>query len=194
MPDSGALRNALTIGVFGGSFNPVHNGHIGLAEAMVSSGLVDRVWLVLSPRNPLKAAAADMAPDNCRMDMLRLACGGRAGLEACGIELTMPRPSYTADTMRELTRRYPQVRFRLVVGADNMMIFDRWREHDYLLEHFAPIVYPRPGYACEGCAPLPVFDVSGTEIRRRIALGEPVNNLVCPAVLSYIRAHGLYGA
>lgn len=181
----------MEIGVFGGSFNPVHIGHIGLAKAMVSRGVVDNVWLILSPHNPLKEVEG-LASDEDRLEMLKLACRGQKGLHACDVELTMPRPSYTVDTLRELSRRYPQHRFRLIIGADNMAIFDRWREPDYILSHYSPIVYPRAGFECADALNLPMFDVSSTEIRDRIAQGKPLSKLLPPAVEDYIRSNRLY--
>lgn len=183
----------MEIGIFGGSFNPVHCGHIGLADAMVKRGLVDEVWMVLSPQNPLKHLGSAMASDADRMAMLRIACEGRPHLRACDVELSMPRPSYTVDTLRLLAFRYPQHRFRLIIGADNLAIFDRWRQHEYIWEHFSPIVYPRPGFPREGCVEMDTFDVSSTELRRLIAEGAPLNNLLPPGVENYIVAHGLYG-
>lgn len=181
-----------TIGIFGGSFNPVHCGHIALANAVLQSRLVDEVWMMLSPLNPLKADSADMASDADRMNMLREACEGYAGLKPCDIELTMPRPNYTANTMRKLIELYPNYRFRLLIGADNLAIFHKWREHEWLMENFNPIVYPREGYDCAHCLDLPEIPVSSTEIRERIAEGLPVNKLVPPTVMQYIHTHNLY--
>lgn len=190
-------RRRVTVGVMGGSYNPPHNGHIAVARAVIAAGLADRVMLVLSPQNPLKAADAAMTPDADRMAMLRLAVAGEQGLEASDIELSMPRPSYTAATLRRLVAEHPDCRFRLIIGGDNWAIFDRWRESGFIAANFSPIVYPRPGSVptasgadlLEG---VPEFDVSSTEVRRRIAAGEPVDGLTPPAVVNYIMSHGLY--
>ena len=184
----------ITVGVMGGSYNPPHNGHIAVARAVIAAGLADRVMLVLSPQNPLKAADSDMAPDADRMEMLRLAVAGELRLEASDIELSMPRPSYTAATLRRLVAEHPDCCFRLIIGGDNWAIFDRWRQHEYIWEHFSPIVYPRPGFPREGCVEMETFDVSSTELRRLLAEGAPVNNLLPPGVENYIVEHGLYGA
>ena len=160
----------MEIGIFGGSFNPVHCGHIGLADAMVERGLVDEVWMVLSPQNPLKHLGSAMASDTDRMAMLRIACEGNPRLHACDVELSMPRPSYTVDTLRLLASRYPEHRFCLI------------------------IIYPRPGFPREGCVEMETFDVSSTELRSLLAEGAPVNNLLPQGVENYIVEHGLYRA
>lgn len=184
-----------TVGVFGGSFNPPHEGHVRLARALVERGIVDEVWLVLSPLNPLKEHPEELASDADRLEMLRLAVEPYPELKTCDVELTMPRPSYTVDTLRLLQKLNPDCRFRLIVGADNYQIFHRWKEPGYIKTHFAPIVYPRPGYPAEGCVEgLPLTDLSSTQIRKALADGqtEQVNNLLPAGVLSYITRRGLY--
>lgn len=185
-------RPVMTVGILGGSFNPVHNGHIAVAKAVIKAGMADEVWLTLSPLNPLKANSSELAPDHDRLEMLRLATEGVNGLRVCDIELSMPRPSYTINTLNELSRIHPGIRFRLLIGADNMQIFNRWRAHDEIAERFSPIVYPRPGYKCEGCLDMDEFDISSTEIRRMLKDGENVNNLMPEKVVNYIRRHSLY--
>ncbi len=187
------------IGVFGGSFNPVHLGHVAIAGAVLRSGLADEVWLTLSPQNPLKTGSSEFAPDADRLAMLRLAAEGYCGISVCDIELSMPRPSYSVSTLRELARRYPDKSFRLVIGGDNWDLFPRWREHETIIREFSPIIYPRPGVVLgelpEGvdvCPGVPLLDVSSTMVRQRVRAGLPVNNLVEPRVYNYITEHKLY--
>jgi len=182
----------MTVGVFGGSFNPVHNGHIALAEAIVGKGIVDEVWLTLSPLNPLKEHPDELVSDTDRMEMLRLATEGIPGLRACDIELSLPRPSYTINTLHALSAAYPDVRFRLVMGADNRIIFNKWKSHEEIERLYRPIVYPRPGFQCHEALDLDLYDISSTEIRRRVKTGESLNNLIPTGVLNYIRSHNLY--
>lgn len=189
----------MTVGIFGGSFNPVHRGHTAIAEGIVRAGLADEVWLTLSPLNPLKAGSTELAADADRLAMLRLAAEGLPGVEVCDIELSMPRPSYSVNTLRKLSELYPETRFRLVIGGDNWSVFDRWRDYETLLRDYAPIIYPRPGEVLEGipegvdvCGGLPLIDVSSTMVRERVAAGLPVNNLVDPKVYKYIIDHKLY--
>lgn len=181
-----------SIGIFGGSFNPVHNGHIELAKALVRTGIVDSVWLTLSPLNPLKAHPEELVSDSARLDMLRLATEGVPGLNVCDIELSLPRPSYTINTLRTLSEKYPDTKFRLIIGSDNMLIFDRWKDHEEIMRRFTPIVYPRPGYPYEDTVDLPVYDISSTFIRQQIRSGGTVDTLLPPEVINYIRRHGLY--
>lgn len=185
----------MTVGFFGGSYDPVHNGHIALARAIAESGAVDEVWLSLSPLNPFKTAkAGELVADADRLAMLRLAADGVPGLRVTDVELSLPRPSYTVDTLAELQRLNPDCRFRLIIGSDNVEGLSRWKDSDRLLELYPPIIYPRPGYPAEGALEgLPVSDISSTEIRRRLAAGEPVTDMIPHAVEEYIRAHHLYG-
>lgn len=188
----------MVIGVFGGSFNPVHAGHISLAREVVARKLADKVMMVMSPLNPLKEDPASLIDDDLRMEMLRIACLPYPELEASDIELSMPRPSYTIDTLRRLAASHPGDSFRLVIGADNWECFDRWKDYREILRDFHPIVYPREGCEMPGgdsqATPMwaDLLPVSSTMIRQRLIKGEPVNNLLPPAVLDYIRANGLY--
>lgn len=188
----------MVIGVFGGSFNPVHAGHISLVREVVARKLADKVVMVLSPLNPLKEDPASLIDDYLRMEMLRIACLPYPRLEASDIELSMPRPSYTIDTLRRLAASNPGDSFRLVIGADNWECFDRWKDYREILRDFHPIVYPREGCAMPGedsqATPMwaDLLPVSSTMIRQRLITGETVNNLIPPAVLDYIRANGLY--
>lgn len=183
----------MTAGIFGGSFNPVHNGHIALAKALLERDEADSIWFTLSPLNPLKAHPEELVADSHRLEMLRLATKDIAGVEVCDIELTLPRPSFTVNTMKALEERFPDIDFRLVIGSDNMLMFDRWKDHDLLRRLYSPIVYPRPGYPCkEALQGLPVFPVSSTEIRRLIKEHKPLNNLLPEEVIEYISSHRLY--
>lgn len=194
----------MRIGIFGGSFNPVHLGHIKLAEGVVASGLVDEVWLVMSPLNPFKADSSELASDADRLAMLRLATENtseafRGRLKVSDIELSMPRPSYTINTLRKLSEEHPGDSFRLIIGADNWAKFSGWRAHEELLRDFHPIVYPRSGFPLPEKAPdgvdflhLRLWNVSSTEIRRMIAEGTDPNNLLSPEVYNYIVSHNLY--
>jgi len=182
----------MTIGIFGGSFNPVHNGHIALAQALVERHIVDEVWLTLSPLNPLKSHPEELVADSLRLEMLKLACNGIKGLKVCDIELSMPRPSYTIDTLAALSSAYPAHRFRLIIGSDNMLIFDKWKDHKRILQQYKPIVYPRPGYLCKEVIDLPMHDISSTRIREAIQAGRDISSYVPVDVANFIKQHRLY--
>ena len=130
------------IGVYGGSFNPVHFGHVGLAKWVIEHTDLDELWMLVSPNNPLKDAKI-LAPEQERLEGLREAIKDIPGLVASDFEFHLPRPSYTANTLRELQRAYPQHTFTLLIGEDNIAIFDKWREYEYILENFRVFVYPR---------------------------------------------------
>ena len=132
----------MKIGIYGGSFNPVHFGHVGLAKWVIENTDLDELWLLVSPNNPLKSAKI-LAPEQQRLEGVREAIKDIPGLVASDFEFSLPRPSYTANTLRELQRAYPEHEFTLIIGEDNIAIFDQWREWEYILENFRIFVYPR---------------------------------------------------
>lgn len=197
----------MRIGIYSGSFNPVHEGHIALCDYLVREGVVDEVWLIRSPLNPLKVGTEQtLAPDADREAMLRLAIEGHAGLRVCTIEDDLPRPNYSITTFHALDEQYPGQEFCLIIGADNWLIFDRWRSFNEFLTRYHLIVYPRPGYPLGWDEKLrlgedsientvfveaPQFDISSTEIRQAIARGEKPR-LLNDAVYAYILNNRLY--
>lgn len=187
-----------TIGILGGSFNPVHSGHVMLASYIAQFGNVDKVSLVLSPCNPLKQGNV-MASDTDRFNMLKLACGTSDYVEANDIELSMPRPSYTIDTLDRLEKENPDCRFKLIIGSDNWAIFNQWRASEEILDRFGVIVYPRRGYPLDDVndsrveiVDAPMIDISSTFIRNSIADGKDMNFFLPAPVYEYIRQHQLY--
>lgn len=160
-------------GYFGGSFNPIHEGYIRLAEYLRDAGLVDEVWFVVSPQNPLKATAD---PDDAkkRLNEVRKALADHPGLLASDFECTMPIPSYTADCLRVATARFPNREFILIIGGDNLDVFTQWKDYPYLLEHHDILVYPRPGatnrvpdeWKHVKLFDAPLMDISSTQVRR----------------------------
>ena len=152
---------------------------------------------MLSPLNPLKNNPRELVADTHRWAMLQRAVHGTEGLRACDLELTMPRPSYTIDTMERLGAMYPDMRFRLIIGQDNWEIFDSWRAADTLRHRYPPIVYRRgedagPVEGADTLPEAPLLPVSSTEIRKAIAAGMPANDLLPPEVYNYIRQNNLY--
>lgn len=189
-----------TIGIMGGSFNPVHIGHLMLAQYICNWGYADKVWLTLSPQNPLKSMA-EMMPDMKRLSMLTKATKEAHDIETCDIELSMPRPSYTIDTLDTLAHRYPSKKFKLIVGSDNWAIFRKWKDWERILDDYGVIVYPRldhpvtDDYDClDGVEFIdaPVIDISSTFVRRAIAEGRDVSYFLPPGVYKYIIDNKLY--
>lgn len=180
-PDVGARR----IGIFGGSFNPVHIGHIAIAKAVRDSGLVDEVWLMVSPRNPLKQQSGLM-DDRERLARAQKAVEHLDNIKACDFEFALPRPSYTYITMEKLEQQFPNYSFSLLIGADNWAHFSLWRNHDQLLRRYPIIIYPRQGYPIDpdtlppsvACVDMPLLNVSSTRIRQMLSRGEDVSPLL----------------
>jgi len=134
----------MKVGIYGGSFNPVHFGHVGLAKWVIEHTDLDELWLLVSPNNPLKPAGI-LAPEEERLAGVREAIQDIPGLRASDFEFSLPRPSYTANTLRELRKKYPDYEFTLIIGEDNIAIFNQWREYEYILANFRIFVYPRRG-------------------------------------------------
>ena len=172
-------------GIFGGSFNPIHNGHIILARQLKKLAALDEVWLMVSPQNPLKQHAGLLA-DEARMEMARKAVEGEAGIVASDYEMQLPRPSYTWNTLQALSRDYPDREFVLMIGGDNWKLFDRWYHAEDIRRHYEIVVYTRtpgdPGF----------IDISSTEIRRRIREGLSIGERVPAAVADIIKEKGYY--
>lgn len=186
------------IGILGGSFNPVHIGHIMVAVYLTQWKIVDRVWLTLSPQNPLKDFDT-LIPDLKRLEMLKIACKDVENVEICDIELSMPRPSFTIDTLKYLSKRYPNKKFKLVIGSDNWNAFDHWKNGDEILEDYGVIVYPRPGKEIKNqfvdgmdFVHSPSIDLSSTFIRQAILKGKDVKYYLPVGVYEYIKANNLY--
>lgn len=182
------------VAVMGGSFNPVHKGHIAVAREVLKQGLADEVWLLVSPQNPLKAHT-DLLDEKVRYRLTCQALSDEAHIEASDFEFALPRPSYTWLTLDKLIRRFPQVRFSLLIGADNWCLFDRWAHTDYILRNFPLIIYPREGYPVrvDSLPPsvhlltgVPAFPFSSTDIRRAVADGRPVADMVPSAIVTEV--------
>lgn len=179
----------MKIGIYGGSFNPIHFGHTGLAQWVVNNTDLDEVWLMVSPNNPLKDASI-LVDEQKRLAAAKEAIGdGRLAsgkrIIVSDFEFTLPRPNYTANTLRELQKQYPQHEFTLIIGEDNLEIFPKWREYTYLLENFRILVYPRKGSEksveqmmqeletahikeVQLLANAPYFEISSTELRKNL--------------------------
>ncbi|MCM1520100.1 MAG: nicotinate (nicotinamide) nucleotide adenylyltransferase [Lachnoclostridium sp.] len=185
--------------LLGGSFNPVHTGHLMVASYIRQFTKVDEVWMLLSPLNPLKDDPSALLPDLTRLKMLELATEDVDGVEVSDIELSMPRPSYTINTLRFLSRRYPRRSFKLIIGSDNWKNFNKWRNYQEIIDNYGVIIYPRPGYELPpiyddgvDVVNAPTCDLSSTWIRSAIARGKNLNIFLPEKVNDYIRENGLY--
>ncbi len=185
--------------VFGGSFNPIHVGHLQLAREVVKQHLADEVWLLVSPQNPLKLNK-ELLDEEARYQLASLAVEGETGIKASRFEFDLPRPSYTFRTLESLCRAYPEREFSLLIGGDNWALFDRWAHYEEILARYPIIVYPREDSPLvaeslpEGVSLLraPLWPVSSTEIRRRICAGEDCSSLLPKRVDEAIKRLGYY--
>lgn len=189
----------LQIGIMGGSFNPVHNGHIAIARTMLAQNVVDKVVLMVSPQNPLKHRD-DLADEKVRYRLAQLACEGEKGIFASDFEFTLPRPSFTWNTLCALTAAYPQYTFKLLIGADNWAVFRQWYRAEDIIANYGIAVYPRRGYETDtNTLPrgveyieMPLLDISATNIRKLVKAREDVSALLPSCVLQEIHHRGLY--
>ena len=140
-----------SVGIFGGSFNPIHTGHIALAKSLCEKAGLDEVWFMVSPMNPFKKAATDLLDDQLRLEMVKKALEGEPQLQACDYEFHLPKPSYTWHTLQAISKDYPDIRFTLLIGGDNWAAFDKWYHHDDILAHYPIVVYPEKVPTSEKC-------------------------------------------
>ena len=131
------------IGLFFGSFNPIHTGHMIIANLVKETTSVEEVWFIVSPQNPFKKNK-NLLHEFDRLDMVNAAIADDYQFRSSDVEFNMPRPSYTIDTLTVLQEKHPDKKFKLIIGEDNLASFPKWKNHDKILEHFGLIVYPRP--------------------------------------------------
>lgn len=191
----------MRIGLFFGSFNPIHLGHTQLAKWILSTTSLSEIWLVVSPNNPLKEAHT-LLDEQIRYQMAEAACKeaneqiqdtGKQ-IRPCDVEFTLPRPNYTYLTLQKLSQEHPEDELVLIMGSDNLAIFDKWREHDWIRLHYPIYVYPREGDNIEKLKAdypeitilqgAPLFRISATEIRQAAAVGnrEVLDRWLCKEV------------
>ncbi len=188
-----------SVGLFFGSFNPIHVGHLIIANTMLEEEIIDEVWFVVSPQNPFKKQNS-LAHEFDRYDLVEAAIADHFHMKASDIEFQMPKPSYTSDTLAYLTDKYPDYKFKLIIGQDNLKSFPKWKNHDVILEQFGLLVYPRPNSKPSDLenhpnvrfVEAPQLDISATFIRKAIKNNRSVKYLVPDIVLDRIKAKKLY--
>ena len=187
-------------GLYFGSFNPIHNGHIAIANYIIDFTEVNEIWFVVSPQNPLKDKEI-LAPDAQRLEMVKRAIPYNENrMMVCDIEMSMPRPSYTIDTIKALEEKHLNRTFYLILGSDSMDSITQWKDYKELLYNHKILVYPRMGSDIDALTktyPIkiinaPLVDYSSTLVRQKISDGENVQNYVPESVLEYIKDFGLY--
>ena len=189
------------IGLLFGSFNPIHTGHLILAEYFADRPDLDEVWLVVSPQNPFKSPA-DLLPEAARLHLAQLAVAGNPRLRVCDAEFALPRPSYTSVTLENLRQQHPNTVFVLLMGADNLPGLPRWHEAARLLAETDIYAYPRPGTSAPDISALPrvqlaqapLLDISATYIRECLRAGRSIRYLVPDVVAAEIARAGYWRA
>ncbi len=187
------------IGLFFGSFNPIHVGHLIIAKYMCNFTELDEVWFVISPQNPFKEKKS-LGNMYDRLEMVNLAIEGEDKLRASDIEFNLPQPSYTVDTLIHLREKYPNKEFILIMGEDNLQGFSKWKNADVILRDYKLIVYPRPGYDAGDyknhpsviMTDTPMMELSSTFLRKCIKDKKDIRYYTVDKVREFIDKKGLY--
>ena len=186
-------------GIFGGSFNPIHIGHLALANYLCEYGEVDEVWFLVSPQNPFKQQQ-QLLDDANRLRLVEASVAGYPKFHASDFEFNLPKPSYTVHTLAKLAEAYPEREFYLIIGADNWAAFDRWKAPEEILASHHILVYPRRGYEINQetlpekvkAVETPLLEVSSTFIRQCLAEGKDIRYFLHPEAYRIIQAEGWY--
>lgn len=191
------LDKQINIGLYFGSFNPVHHGHLIIANHILQNFELKEVWFVVSPQNPFKSAGS-LLNENHRIHFIREAIEGEKGLKASNVEFNLPKPSYTIDTLTYLTEQFPNYRFSIIVGGDSFQNIPQWKNGKSILENHQIIVYNRPGFTINQeigknvkVANAPLLEISSTQIREMIKNNLSIRYLVPDVVIKEIDK-GLY--
>lgn len=188
----------MKIGLYFGSFNPIHTGHMIIANFVAYHTDLDKVWLVVSPQNPLKPSASLLNEHN-RFHLVELAIQDEPKLRASNIEFSLPRPSFTVDTLAYLSEKFPTQEFAIIMGSDSFQNITRWRNYQHIVRNYPIYVYKRPGHevtethgATIKILEAPMLDISATDIRKWIKEGMSVRYMVPDNVAAYIAANNYY--
>jgi nicotinate-nucleotide adenylyltransferase len=186
-------------GLYFGSFNPIHIGHMAIANFMIEYSDLNQLWFVVSPQNPLKVKNS-LLQDYHRLEMVRLAIEEDDRFRASDIEFRLPRPSYTIDTLTYLEEKHPGMEFQLIMGADGLKTFHKWKHAELITEKYHRLIYPRPGTAIEALPELrnatlvdaPLMEISSSFIRKAIREGKDVRHLMPGRAYRYMREMHFY--
>lgn len=190
----------MKVGLYFGSFNPIHHGHLLIAKYILEHARLDQIWFVVSPQNPLKRQAS-LLNEYQRLHLVRLAVEGETQLRASDIEFKLPKPSFTVDTLTYLAEKYPGEEFAVIMGSDSYCNLPHWKNHEWLLSHYPVYVYKRsaaekmpeyPGAKAVHIMDAPILPISSTDIRSKIKAGQSVRYLLPEAVLEEIEKSGYY--
>lgn len=189
----------MTIGLYGGSFDPIHTGHAIVANFVAQCNVVDEVWIMVSRKNPLKTNDT-VASDAERLEMAAMVACHCRNVKVTDVEMSLPVPSFTIDTLSKLKKDHPEHEFKIIIGSDSLVSFSQWKEYEKILRDYGVIVYPRPGYPMPATEPdgmiflngAPEFSISSSLIREYVSSGWNINYFVPRNVFEYITKHNLY--
>jgi len=180
----------MDIALLFGSFNPIHNGHIHIANHILKSKICNEVWFVVSPQNPLKKNI-NLLDEQLRLKLITKVVKNIDNMQVCDIEFSLPRPSYTYKTLLKLKNKHPKDSFHLIIGGDNLDIFNKWRDYNKILDEFKLIVYPRTGSKELSISHPNIFkldailkNISSTEIRENIKKDKSITNIVPDSIIN----------
>lgn len=188
----------MNIGLYFGSFNPIHAGHLIMASYVLEEAKLDQIWFVVSPHNPFKLQSS-LLNEYDRLHLVRMAVEKEPRFKAVDIEFKLPRPSYTIDTLQYLEEKYPNHLFSIIIGSDSLQNLDKWKNADVLMKRYSFLVYTRPGFPPRTDLPVkqtildvPLLQISSTHIRTKIKEGKSIRYLVPDNVMEYIMENGYY--
>lgn len=190
----------MNIGLFFGSFNPIHIGHLIIANYIIENSSLDKIWFVISPQNPFKEKKT-LLGDHHRLEMVNLAIQKYPKFQASNVEFNLPKPSYTIDTLLVLKEKYPDHNFVLLMGQDNLLSFHKWKNYEQIIKYYKLLIYPRITKESQKpilCHPniekvsAPIIEISSTMIRKMIKENKNVYPMLSPEVFNYIDGSNLY--
>jgi nicotinate-nucleotide adenylyltransferase len=187
----------MKIGLYFGSFNPIHTGHLIIANHLANNTALDEVWFVVSPQNPFKNTSS-LLNEQHRLSLVKIAIEGEIKLKASNVEFKLPKPSYTADTLLYLCEKYPKHIFSIIMGSDGFKNIEKWKNYKYIINNYNIFIYPRPGFLIKEntknitIVDAPLLEISSTQIRKNIKEKKSIRYLVTDDVMKEIEANAYY--